>query len=129
MYFNKQVFVVHITTITSKIAIYLAWQAQIALSKVKKALIIVPKKYLDYTNIFPEKLNAMLLEQIKIKIHAINPKKHKQPLYRPLYSLRPVKLETVKTYIKTNLVNNFIHLAKFPISTSILFNPKSDKSF
>ena len=35
--------------------------------------------------------------------HAIELVEGKQPPYGPIYSLGPVKLETLKTYIKTRL--------------------------
>ena len=49
-----------------------------------------------------------LPEYIEINDYTIKLKEDKQPLFGPIYSLGPVKLETLKTYIKTNLVNSFI---------------------
>ena len=40
--------------------------------------------------------------------HAIKLKEDKQPLFSPIYSLKPVELETLKIYIKINLANDFI---------------------
>ena len=39
-----------------------------------------------------------------------------------------MELETLKTYIKTNLANGFIKLSKSPIDAPILFDWKSDSS-
>ena len=41
-------------------------------------------------------------------MHAIELEKGKQPSFGLIYSLRPVELEILKTYIKTNLANSFI---------------------
>ena len=61
--------------------------------------------------------------------HTIKLKEGKQPHFRPIYSLSPVELETLKTYIKTNLANDFMRLSKSPISAPILFDRKLDGSF
>lgn len=50
----------------------------------------------------------VLPKYTKINIYAINLKKSKQPLYGPIYSLELVELNTLKTYIKTNLAKDFI---------------------
>lgn len=47
---SKEVFVIHMTYLGSKISIYLACETQIALLVVKKITILV--KYLDYLNVF-----------------------------------------------------------------------------
>ena len=60
--------------------------------------------------------------------HAIKLTKSKQPLFGPIYSLGPIELETLKTYIKTNLANSFIRFFKFPIEAPILFNWKPNRS-
>ena len=70
----------------------------------------------------------MLSDQIGANKYTIKLEKDKQPLYRPIYSLRPVKLKTFKTYVKTNLANGFIKASKSPISTLILFVCKFDDS-
>ena len=56
--------------------------------------------------------------------HAIELEEGKQPPFGPIYSLGPVELETLKTYIKTNLANNFIWPSKSPAGAPILFNRK-----
>lgn len=43
-----------------------------------------------------------------INKYAIKLEKNKQLLSGPIYSLGPVKLETMKTYIKSYLKNEFI---------------------
>ena len=51
-----------------------------------------------------------------------------QLTYAPIYSLRPVELETLKVYIKNNLANHFIKPVKFSVGAPILFDKKSDGS-
>ena len=60
--------------------------------------------------------------------HIIKLEEGKQPPFRPIYSLGPVELETLKTYIKTNLANGFIRPFKSPAEVLILFNRKPDGS-
>ena len=59
---------------------------------------------------------------------ASNPKESKEPLFRPIYFLRSVELETLKTYIKTNLANSFNWSSKSFIGTLILFDKKPNRS-
>ena len=40
--------------------------------------------------------------------HIIELEKSKQQFFGPIYNLKPVKLETLKTYIETNLVKGII---------------------
>ena len=71
----------------------------------------------------------MLPKHTKINTYAINLEVDKQPPYGPIYSPRPVELETLKTYIKIYLVNDFIHLLKSLADTPNLFDKKLDRSF
>ena len=61
--------------------------------------------------------------------HAIKLEESKQPSLRLIYSLGLVELETLKTYIKTNLANSFIRPSKSPVRAPIFFNQRADKSF
>ena len=70
-----------------------------------------------------------LLENTRINEYAIELEKGKQPSFGPIYSLEPVELETLKTYIKINLANSFIRPSKSPDGASILFDRKPDRSF
>ena len=45
---------------------------------------------------------------MRMNDYAIKLKKSKQPLFRLIYSLGLVKLETLKIYIKSNLANGLI---------------------
>ena len=69
-----------------------------------------------------------LLENTEINGHAIELKEGKQPLFGTIYSPGPLELETLKTYIKTNLANDFIHPSKFPAGAPILFDKEPDRS-
>ena len=51
---------------------------------------------------------AKFPEYIGINDYTIELEKNKQSTFCPIYSLKPIKLETLKTYIKTNLANSFI---------------------
>ena len=70
-----------------------------------------------------------LSENIEINKYIIEMKKSKQPPFRPIYSLGPVELETLKIYIKTNLANNFIRFFKSSTGAFILFDRKLDRNF
>ena len=93
-----------------------------------KASATIPTKYLDFEDVFSKKSAAILPEHIEINTYAINLEKGKQSPYRSIYSLGPVKLETLKTYIEINLANSFIHLSKSPAGALILFDKKPNGS-
>ena len=69
---------------------------------------------------------AELLKNTGMNKHAIDLEKSKQLLFGPIYSLSPVKLETLKTYIETNLANGFIRPFKSLAGAPILFDKKPD---
>ena len=71
---------------------------------------------------------AKLPENTGINEHAIKLEEGKQPPFGPIYSLELIKLEILKTYIKTNLANSFIRSSKSPVKALILFDRKLDKS-
>ena len=60
--------------------------------------------------------------------HAIELEEGKQPPFGPIYSLGPVELEILKTYIETNLANGFIWPSKSLAGAPILFDWKLDGS-
>ena len=68
-------------------------------------------------------------EHIRINDYAIELEEEKQPLLGSIYSLEPIELEILKTYIKTSLAKGFIQPCKFPAKESILFNLKVDRNF
>ena len=84
-------------------------------------------KYSNYNNVLLVQNAVKLLKNTKINEYIIK-LKDKQPTFGLIYSLEPVELETLKTYIKINLANNFICLSKSPTEVFILFNKKLNRS-
>ena len=70
-----------------------------------------------------------LFQYIRINDYAIKPVDNQQPPYGPIYNLEPVKLETMKAYIETNLANGFIRLSKSLVDAIIFFYRKLDRFF
>ena len=62
-----------------------------------------------------------LPEQIGAKKHTMKLEYGKQSPYWPIYSLRLIELETLKTCFETNLANAFIRIFNLLISASIFF--------
>ena len=106
--------------------IYLAWETQIASLLVEK--ITVPAEYSNFADVFSKELAEVLPERTGINKHAIELEDSKQPPYRPIYNLSMVELETLKTYIKTNLANGFIRPSKSHAGAPILFVCKPNGS-
>ena len=59
-----------------------------------------------------------LQKYTKINEYVRKLEKVKQLVFEPIYSLELVKLEILKPYIKTNLINNFIE--SFKLSNKII---------
>ena len=70
-----------------------------------------------------------LSEYTKINNHAIELIDKQQPPYEPIYSLKPIELEILKIYIKTNLANGFMRHFKSLVGASIFFYEKPNGSF
>ena len=85
-------------------------------------------KYSNDSNVFSTENAAELPENTKMNKHAIKLEEGKQPSFGPIYSLGPIELEMLKTYIKTNLANGFIWPSKSPAGAPILFDRKPDRS-
>ena len=90
----------------SKLSIILNRKAQITFLLTKKVTIL--NKYSNFANVFSEKKSLVLSEQTELNEHAIKLEGNKQLPYRPIYSLGPIELEILKTYIKTYLKTKFI---------------------
>ena len=106
------------------ILIHLFCQVQVALLTSEEAKI--PVKYFDFSDDFSPDSTLKIPEHTGINDHPIDLVDDKQPPYGPIYSLRPVELETLKTYI--NLASGFIRLSKSPAGALILFIRKKDSS-
>ena len=85
-------------------------------------------KYSDFVNVFSKEKALVLPERIEFNEHTINLEDGKQPPYELIYSLSPVELETLKTYIETHLKTGFIWPFKSPANVPILFDKKPDGS-
>ena len=109
--------------------IYPSHKPQIAGLISKDAFTKVLNKYVNMVVIFSSDLASKLLKYTKINDYAIKLVDDKQPSSGPIYSLDPMELETLKAYIKTNLINRFIKSSKSSAGASILFNQKSEGSF
>lgn len=123
---NNKAFMIYITYLESKMSIYLAWNAKMALLLAEK--VSIPKKYTNFLDIFFKKSAAKLSNRSDISKHTINLEPSNQPIYKQIYSLGPVELKTLKTYIKTKMTNRFIKLYKFVIGALTFFVQKLDKS-
>ena len=73
-----------------------------------KASIEILVEYSNYNNTFLAKNTTEFWKHTRINDHTIKLEEDKQSSFSLIYSLRPVKLETLKIYIKINLANNFI---------------------
>lgn len=96
---------------------------------IEKVLNNIIAKYSNFTDISLLKFATKFSKYTKIKNYFIKLIINQQSSYRPIYSLEPVELKILKTYIKTNLANSFIYSFKFLARTFILFIPKLDNSF
>ena len=97
---------------------------------VEEASTKVSHEYLDFADVFSSDLMSKLFEHTGIKDHDIGiVNSCQQPPYKPIYSLLPVELEILKTYIDTNLANGFIRPSKSPAGAPILCDRKPDGTF
>lgn len=78
-------------------------------------------KYLDFLHIFSSNSMAKLLKYTRMNNYSINLLEDKQLLYSSIYSLKPLELMILRTYIKTNLVSSFIRSSESLTSTPISF--------
>ena len=109
--------------------VYSKKQAQIKTLIFDKAFTKVLMEYSNYSNVFLIEYVAKLSENTRMNKHAIKLEKNKQSPFGPIYSLEPIELETLKTYIKINLANGFIWPFKSFARAPILFNRKPNRSF
>ena len=125
---DNETFVIHVAALEEPtiMPIYPSCQAPVAALMSEETGI--PAEYSDFSDIFSSDSAAELLKHTKINDHPINLLDDKQPPYGPIYSLEPVELETLKTYIEANLASGFIRLSKFSAGAPILFVRKKDGS-
>lgn len=83
--------------------------------------ISVPKKFANFLDVFSKKLVAVLPYCSDINEYIINLEPNKKLSYGLIYSLGPIELTTLKTYIEANLANGFIRPSKSLVRAPILF--------
>ena len=103
---EHETFVVYVASLNLVPGIYPDREAQIAFLLIEE--VKIPDEYLDFTDVFSEEKALVLPERTELNEHAIDLEDGKQPPYGPIYSLGPVELETLKTYIETHLKTGFI---------------------
>ena len=125
---DDEIFVVHIAALgePTTMPIYPSCQAQVSALMSEETGILT--EYSDFSNVFFLDSAAELPEHTRINDHPINLLDDKQTPYDPIYSLGPVELETLKTYIKANLASSFIRSSKSPAGASISFIQKKNGS-
>ena len=122
---NSETFVVHVASLD--LGIHPDREAQIASLLTEE--VKIPDEYSDFADVFSEEKALVLPERTELNEHAIDLEDGKQPPYGPIYSLGPVELETLKTYIETHLKTGFIRPSKSLAGAPILFDKKPDGSF
>ena len=126
---NSKTFLVHVAALEALLAgmlIHPDRKVQIVFLFTEK--VPITDKYSDFVNVFLEEKVLVLLERTDFNEHAIKLEGDKQPPYRPIYSLGPVKLKILKSYIKTYLKTGFIWPFESPADASILFDKKPNNN-
>ena len=123
-------FVIYLTNLSVDLGdkVHPLKRVQIAYLKVDKALIKVSSKYVDFVNVFLPKLAIKLPKHTRINNHAIKLVDDLQLPCSSIYTLTLVELKMLKTYIKNNLINDFIRPSKSLIRAPIFFDKKLDRS-
>ena len=103
---KSETFVVHVAALNLTPGIHLDRAAQIASLLAEE--VRIPDEYSDFADVFLAKKALVLQERTKLNEHTIDLEDGKQPPYGPIYSLGPMELETLKTYIETYLKTGFI---------------------
>lgn len=115
----------HITVLAVlESAIQLFGSFLLVVLKQNEGLTKIPLRYTNYTDIFYSDFAIKLLKNIGINKHANKLVKNKQLLYKLIYNLDQMKLETLKTYIKIHSKTRFILLFKSLVEASVFFYKK-----
>ena len=127
---NSETFVVHVAALNNlELAIPPSKAPLLAALQQDKASTEILPEYADYADIFSPDLAMELPGYTGMNEYAIELVEGKQLPYGPTYSLSPVELKTLKTYIETHLETGFICPSKSPAGAPILFNKKPNSSF
>lgn len=121
---KDKIFVVYIAFFAIYNEVYSSHRIQIASLKIDEVPTTILTEYSDFIDIISPELVAEFPKYTKINTHVDDLINITQLLYKSIYSLGPVALEILKTYIETYLANGFIRFFKFLASVSILFIPK-----
>ena len=124
---KSETFIVYMISLNLAPGIHSNKAVQITSLLTKKVKIL--DRYSDFVNIFSEEKTLVLLKWIEFNQDVIELEKGKRSLYGPIYSLNPVELETLKTYIETYLKTGFIQSSKSFTGAPILLDKKPDGSF
>ena len=113
---KSETFVVHMASLNLVPRIHLDKAAQITSLFIKE--VKIPDEYSDFADVFLEEKALVLPERTKLNEHTINLEDGKQPPYGPIYSLGPVELKTLKTYIET-----YLKLSLFDLPSLLQVHP------
>lgn len=120
---KNETFVVNIASpsISDMNQVYSFQKTQIASFKLNKIPTTIFIENSDFVDIFLPKLATELSKHTEIKNYAINFVDSKEPLYKPIYSLKPEELTNLNTYIEINLVHSFTRPLKLSVDNPIFF--------
>ena len=123
---NADYFAIHASQVISanESSMHQDRQDHIARTNVART-VNLPSEYVEYFDIFSDS-DAIELSSHEPTNHIIDLIDEKQPPYDPIYSLNEVELNTLRSYIETNLTNGFIRPSTFSTGSPILFVKKSD---
>lgn len=82
--------------------------------KINRASTTVKFQYVDFVDVFSPDFIARFLEYIRINDYLIDLVDSQQLCYQSIYNLKLVELETLKTYIRTNLAQCFENYLSLP---------------
>lgn len=100
---NSETFVIYMIVPEVETLIHLLRAAKIAALWWDKVSTKISDKYTKYWDVFFSKLAMELPGNTGINEYIIELVEDKQPSYSSIYAFSPVKLEILKTYIKTHL--------------------------
>ena len=134
---ESETFIVHVASLSSDVSpsfsplelnVHHSRRPQVFGLIAEEASTKISIEYSDFADLFSPDLASKLPKHTGINDHAIELVNRQQPSYGPIYSLRPVELDTLKAYIEINLANGFIRPSKSPAGALILFDQKSNGS-
>lgn len=113
---KEEIFIVHTAAlaISDTRKIHSSYKVQTISLQVNKALTTVYLKYSDFTDGFSLTPTTKLPNHTRINNNFINQVYARRSFYCAIYSLLPVELKTLKTYIKTYLSTaNYLQISQF----------------